>query len=67
MIPANRSPRPGTQSLRRAALLLRELSTRQSGSWTLTELATQCGLDRTVPVVAPADAPEAAGDKLALL
>jgi DNA-binding IclR family transcriptional regulator len=47
VIPANRSPRPGTQSLRRAALLLRELSTRQSGSWTLTELATQCGLDRT--------------------
>ncbi len=47
MIPENRSPRPGTQSLRRAALLLRELSTRQSGSWTLTELATQCGLDRS--------------------
>lgn len=44
---SNRNPRPGTQSLRRAALLLRELSTRQSGGWTLTELATQCGLDRT--------------------
>jgi DNA-binding IclR family transcriptional regulator len=45
--PATAAPRPGTQSLRRAALLLRELSTRQSGGWTLTELATQCGLDRT--------------------
>ena len=43
----NRLPRPGTQSLRRASLLLRELSTRLAGGWTLTELATQCGLDRT--------------------
>ena len=40
-------PRQGTQSLQRAALLLRELSTRLSGGWTLTELATQCQLDRT--------------------
>ena len=44
---ARRSPRQGTQSLRRASLLLRELSTRLSGGWTLTELATQCKLDRT--------------------
>ncbi len=28
-------------------LLLRELSTRLTGGWTLTERATQCGLDRT--------------------
>jgi DNA-binding IclR family transcriptional regulator len=41
------APRQGTQSLQRAALLLRELSTRLAGGWTLTELATQCGLDRT--------------------
>lgn len=41
------STRPGTQSLQRAALLLRELSTRLTVGWTLTELATQCGLDRT--------------------
>lgn len=47
MTAPNRSPRPGTQSLRRATLLLRELSTRLAGGWTLTELATQCGLDRT--------------------
>lgn len=47
MIPTNRPPRAGTQSLRRAVLLLREISTRHSGGWTLTELATQCGLDRT--------------------
>lgn len=47
MYSTNRSPRPGTQSLRRASLLLRELSTRLAGGWTLTELATQCGLDRT--------------------
>ncbi len=47
MTATNRSSRPGTQSLRRASLLLRELSTRLAGGWTLTELATQCGLDRT--------------------
>lgn len=41
------APRAGTQSLRRAILLLREISTRQSGGFTLTELATQCGLDRS--------------------
>jgi DNA-binding IclR family transcriptional regulator len=40
-------PRAGTQSLRRAVSLLRELSTRMAGGWTLTELATQCELDRT--------------------
>ncbi|MGE0804953.1 MAG: IclR family transcriptional regulator [Burkholderiaceae bacterium] len=38
--------RRGTQSLERAIGLLRELSTRLTGGWTLTELATQCGLDR---------------------
>lgn len=42
-----RAPRPGTQSLRRASLLLRELSARLAGGSTLTELASQCGLDRT--------------------
>lgn len=47
MTSTQRTPRAGTQSLRRASLLLRELSTRQAGGWTLTELATQCGLDRT--------------------
>ena len=41
------SPRTGTQSLQRASLLLRELSTRLTGGFTLTELASQCGLDRT--------------------
>ena len=40
-------PRAGTQSLRRAVSLLRELSTRLTGGWTLTELARQCELDRT--------------------
>jgi DNA-binding IclR family transcriptional regulator len=36
----------GTQSIERAALLLRELSTRARTGWRLTDLAERCSLDR---------------------
>lgn len=38
--------RRGTQSIERAALLLRELSARARTGWRLSDLAERCGLDR---------------------
>jgi DNA-binding IclR family transcriptional regulator len=47
MMPASpTSPRSGTQSIERAALLLRELATRGSVGWNLRDLALHCELDR---------------------
>ncbi len=40
------TPRPGTQSIQRAVLLLRELSARAQTGWRLTDLAERCNLDR---------------------
>lgn len=37
----------GTQSIHRAVALLREISHRLRAGWTLTDLAAQCGLDRS--------------------
>lgn len=41
------APPGGTQSIRRAVALLRELAVRTRGGWRLAELARRCGLDRT--------------------
>lgn len=40
------APRSGTQSIERAALLLRELATRGTAGWSLRDLALHCELDR---------------------
>lgn len=39
-------PRSGTQAIARAALILRELSTRGRFGWRASDLAARCGLDR---------------------